>query len=135
MRSRRFSMRTGICARTSRQDVLKSSMTSGAVCSRDEDSFTDCSTAWLGGGLAVAVGMRKGAPATGTSMHLTPRGGTFAMLNGDCPPMGRVFITRETPGRAVELLTAGGPAVEVWPEPLPPAADLLGLGLQHTRRA
>jgi glyoxylate reductase len=49
--------------------------------------------------------------------------------------MGRVFITRETPGRAVELLQAAGHAVEVWPEPLPPPADVLALELQTTDAA
>lgn len=39
--------------------------------------------------------------------------------------MGRVFITRETPGSAVELLTAAGHEVDVWPEATPPPpADL-----------
>jgi glyoxylate reductase len=40
--------------------------------------------------------------------------------------MGRVFITREVPGRAVELLGAAGHEVEVWPEPTPPPPDVLG---------
>lgn len=39
--------------------------------------------------------------------------------------MGHVFITRAVPGRAVELLSAAGHAVEVWPGELPPPAEVL----------
>ncbi|MGB4860832.1 MAG: D-glycerate dehydrogenase [Tepidiformaceae bacterium] len=43
--------------------------------------------------------------------------------------MGKVFITRTPPGRAVELLRGAGHEVEVWPEPLPPPADALAAKL------
>ncbi len=39
--------------------------------------------------------------------------------------MGRVFITRATPGRAVELLESAGHTVEVWPESSPPPQHVL----------
>lgn len=39
--------------------------------------------------------------------------------------MGKVFITRKTPGRAVQLLRVAGHEVEVWPEPVPPPAEVL----------
>ena len=40
--------------------------------------------------------------------------------------MGRVFITRTVPGRAVEMLERAGHEVSVWPGAGPPAADDLG---------
>ena len=43
--------------------------------------------------------------------------------------MGKVFITRETPGRAPELLRAAGHDVEIWPEPTPPPPDILAAKL------
>ncbi len=39
--------------------------------------------------------------------------------------MGRVFVTRRVPGRAVELLREAGHVVTVWPGDLPPEADAL----------
>ena len=39
--------------------------------------------------------------------------------------MGRVFVTRRVPGRAVELLREAGHAVDVWPDETPPDADAL----------
>jgi glyoxylate reductase len=43
--------------------------------------------------------------------------------------MGHVFITRETPGRAVELLSNAGHQVDVWPEQAPPPAGVLAARL------
>ena len=39
--------------------------------------------------------------------------------------MGRVFVSRRVPGRAVELLREAGHAVDVWPDETPPDADAL----------
>lgn len=39
--------------------------------------------------------------------------------------MGRVFVSRRVPGRAVELLREAGHDVTVWPGDLPPAPDAL----------
>lgn len=39
--------------------------------------------------------------------------------------MGRVFVSRRVPGRAVELLREAGHAVDVWPDETPPAGDAL----------
>ena len=39
--------------------------------------------------------------------------------------MGRVFVTRRVPGRAVEMLREAGHAVDVWPDETPPDADAL----------
>lgn len=43
--------------------------------------------------------------------------------------MGTVFVTRQTPGRAIEMLRAGGHDVEVWPEAAPPPPDTLAAKL------
>ncbi len=43
--------------------------------------------------------------------------------------MGRVFVTREIPGNAVETLRAAGHDVEVWPEETPPPPDSLAAKL------
>jgi glyoxylate reductase len=39
--------------------------------------------------------------------------------------MGKVFVTRMVPGRAVELLREAGHAVEVWEDGMPPSANVL----------
>ncbi len=39
--------------------------------------------------------------------------------------VGRVFVSRRVPGRAVELLREAGHDVDVWPHELPPDADAL----------
>lgn len=39
--------------------------------------------------------------------------------------MGRVFVSRRVPGRAVEMLREAGHAVDVWPDETPPDADAL----------
>lgn len=43
--------------------------------------------------------------------------------------MGTVFVTRQTPGRAIEMLRAAGHDVDVWPEPAPPPPDALAAKL------
>lgn len=43
--------------------------------------------------------------------------------------MGRVFVTRQTPGRAVEMLRAAGHEVDVWPEATPPPPEALAAKL------
>ncbi len=39
--------------------------------------------------------------------------------------MGRIFVSRRVPGRAIELLREVGHDVAVWPDELPPAPDAL----------
>jgi len=39
--------------------------------------------------------------------------------------MGKVFVTRNVPGRALEMLREAGHEVEVWPEETPPPAEIL----------
>ena len=34
--------------------------------------------------------------------------------------MGKVFVTREVPGRAIDMLRGAGHEVDVWPDALPP---------------
>ena len=43
--------------------------------------------------------------------------------------MGTVFVTRQTPGRAIEMLRAAGHDVDVWPEATPPPPDALAAKL------
>jgi glyoxylate reductase len=43
--------------------------------------------------------------------------------------MGTVFVTRQTPGRAIEILRAAGHDVDVWPEATPPPPDALAAKL------
>ncbi len=49
--------------------------------------------------------------------------------------MGRVFVTRQTPGRAVEMLRAAGHAVDVWPEATPPPPEALAAKLAVSEAA
>lgn len=49
--------------------------------------------------------------------------------------MGKVFITRQTPGSAVQLLRSAGHEVEIWPEPGPPPAEFLGAKLAESDAA
>ena len=49
--------------------------------------------------------------------------------------MGKVFITRQTPGSAVQLLRSAGHEVEIWPEPGPPPAEVLGAKLAESDAA
>ncbi|HEX6029923.1 MAG TPA: D-glycerate dehydrogenase [Tepidiformaceae bacterium] len=39
--------------------------------------------------------------------------------------MGKVFVTREVPGRAIDMLRGAGHEVDVWPDALPPPPDVL----------
>ncbi len=39
--------------------------------------------------------------------------------------MATVFVTRQTPGRAIEMLRAAGHEVDVWPDPTPPPPEAL----------
>lgn len=43
--------------------------------------------------------------------------------------MGKVFVTRQTPGRAIEMLHAAGHEVDVWHEPTPPPPVVLAAKL------
>lgn len=49
--------------------------------------------------------------------------------------MGRVFVTRQTPGRAVETLRAAGHEVDVWPEATPPPPEALAAKLAASEAA
>ena len=49
--------------------------------------------------------------------------------------MAKVFITRETPGRAIQLLRIAGHEPEVWPEPLPPPPAVLAEKLAESAAA
>lgn len=49
--------------------------------------------------------------------------------------MGRVFVTRGTPGRGVELLEAAGHEVEVWLESGPPPPEVLAEKLANCNAA
>jgi len=44
--------------------------------------------------------------------------------------VGRVFVTRLVPGRALDMLRAAGHDVDLWPGELPPAPDVLGEHLE-----
>lgn len=43
--------------------------------------------------------------------------------------MATVFVTRQTPGRAIEMLRAAGHEVDVWPDPTPPPPEALARSL------
>ncbi len=49
--------------------------------------------------------------------------------------MGKVFITRAVPGRAVEILRIAGHEPDVWPDPLPPPPDVLASKLAQSAAA
>jgi len=49
--------------------------------------------------------------------------------------MGRVFVTRQTPGRAVEMLRAAGHEVDAWPEATPPPPEALAAKLAASEAA
>ncbi|MEO8538683.1 MAG: D-glycerate dehydrogenase [bacterium] len=49
--------------------------------------------------------------------------------------MGRIFITRATPGKAGEILESAGHSVEVWRETTPPASDILAEKLSQADAA
>ncbi|MGE3073726.1 MAG: 2-hydroxyacid dehydrogenase [Dehalococcoidia bacterium] len=46
--------------------------------------------------------------------------------------MGKVFVTRAVPGRAIELLAAAGHEADVWPDDLPPPPEVLAAKLTES---